>query len=53
MKKIVCTSKTVKMQVNTNILGGAEILLIKTTETWRGGGLGSKVWIYNINWKGL
>ncbi len=35
MKRIACTSEEVEMPVSINMVGRAEVMLIKTKETWR------------------
>ncbi len=43
MKEIACTIERVEVRVSINIVNRAGLRLIKTIETWRGGGLGSIV----------
>ncbi len=42
MKKIVCTTEGVEMRINTNMVGRAAVMFIKTMKTGKGGGQGSK-----------
>ncbi len=38
--RTACTIERIELLINMNIVGRAEVTLIKTTETWGGGGFG-------------
>ncbi len=53
MRGIACTIEGVEMLISMTMVGRAEVMLIKTMETWRIGGWVSKLWSLTLIGKGV